>query len=158
MEAVALRDQWPERDTAWAMSEENVEIVRRVFDQFLLGLQRGDPAAFFDSEAVDDAYEWVTVDAELDGNSVWQGREGFLEFLGTWTQEFSEWSISVERWIDAGNDRVIALTRQSAVGKASGVPVELPIGQVYELEEGRLVRVRNYRGHAEALEAAGLSE
>ena len=37
------------------------------------------------------------------------------------------------------------------------MPVELNLGQVYELEYGRIVRVSNYLGYAEALEAAGLS-
>ena len=30
------------------------------------------------------------------------------------------------------------------------------LGQIYELKAGRMVRVRNYFSHAEALEAAGL--
>jgi len=38
------------------------------------------------------------------------------------------------------------------------VPVELNIGQVYELEAGRLARLRNYLTHAEALIATGLSD
>jgi ketosteroid isomerase-like protein len=139
------------------MSEENVEIVRRVFEEFQAGMERGDPGAFFDSESVADDFEWLT-DAPLDGRSVWRGREGFVEFMRTWTEEFEDWSIQVERWIDVGDDRVIALTHQSATGKGSGVPVELNLGQVYELEAGRIVRVRNYLGHAQALEAAGLRE
>jgi ketosteroid isomerase-like protein len=60
--------------------------------------------------------------------------------------------------IDAGGDRVVALTYQSATGKESGVPVELSLGSVWEIEGGRLARVTNYFSHAEALEAAGLSE
>jgi ketosteroid isomerase-like protein len=139
------------------MSQENVEIVRRVFEEFQAGMERGDPGAFFDSETVADDYEWIT-DAPLDGTSLWRGREGFVEFVRTWTEEFEDWSIQVERWIDAGDDRVVALTHQSATGKGSGVPVELNLGQVYELEDGRIARVRNYLGHAEALEAAGLRE
>lgn len=96
--------------------------------------------------------------APLDGRSVWRGREGSVEFVRTWTEEFEDWSIQVERWIDAGDDRVVALTHQSATGKGSGVPVELNLGQVYELENGRIARVSNYLGHAGALEAAGLRE
>ena len=42
--------------------------------------------------------------------------------------------------------------------RAAPAPVELKVGQVYELEDGRLVRVRNYLSHAEALEATGLRE
>jgi ketosteroid isomerase-like protein len=139
------------------MSQENVEVVRRVYDEFQAAMKRGDPGALFDSEAVADHCEWVT-DPPLDGTSVWRGREGFVEFLRTWTEEFGEWSIRLERFIDAGEDRVVALTHQSATGKGSGVPVEWKNGTVYELENGRVVRVRNYLSHAEALEAAGLSE
>jgi ketosteroid isomerase-like protein len=120
-------------------------------------MERGDPGAFFDSEAVADDYEWIFEGAALDGRSVWRGREGFEEFMRTWTEEFEGWSIRFEP-IDAGDDRVVGLTQQSATGKGSGVPVELNVGQVFELEDGLLVRVRNYLSHAEALEAAGLRE
>jgi ketosteroid isomerase-like protein len=128
-----------------------------VFEEFQAGMERGDPGALFDSEAVADDYEWIT-DAPLDGRSVWRGREGFVEFMRTWTEEFEDWSIQVEQWIDVGDDRVVALTHQSATGKGSGVPVELNLSQVYELEDGRIARVRNYLSQADALEAAGLSE
>ena len=147
----------PSRDTAWAMSQENVEVVRRAFEEFLNAMERGDPGALFDLEVVADDYEWIFFEG-LEGRSVWRGREGFVEFVRTWTAEFDDWSIRLERLIDAGDDQVVGLTVQSATGKGSGVPVELTIGQVYELEDGRVVRVRNYLTHAEALEAAGLRE
>jgi ketosteroid isomerase-like protein len=86
------------------------------------------------------------------------GRDGFVEFVRIWTEGFEEWSIRVERLIDAGNDRVVALTRQTAIGKGSGVPVELYVGQVWELEDGRVARVTNYMTQSDALQAAGLSE
>ena len=141
------------------MSEGNVEIIRRLFEEFPAGMERGDPGAWFDSEAVADDVEWIfETDAAFEGPSVWRGRDGFVEFMRTWTGEFEGWSIRIERLIDAGDDRVVALTHQSATGKGSGVPVELDVGQVYELEDGRLVRVRNYLSHAATLEAAGLEE
>ena len=56
------------------------------------------------------------------------------------------------------DDRVVALTRQTALGKGSGVPVELYIGQVWDVEGGRLAGVTNYMSQSDALEAAGLSE
>jgi ketosteroid isomerase-like protein len=139
------------------MSEENVEIVRRLWEEFQAGLERGDPGAWFDPEAVADDFEWI-VSTPLDGRSVWRGREGFVEFMLTWTEQFDDWSIRVERWIDAGKDRVVALTRQTATGKGSGVPVELNLGQVWEFEAGRVARAWGYLDHKEALEAAGMSE
>ncbi len=139
------------------MAQENLEIARRLFEEFQAGLERGDPGAWFDSEAVADDHEWI-VPTPLDGRSVWRGRDGFVEFVRTWTDQFDGWSIRVERWIDADEERVVALTRQWATGKGSGVPVELPLGQVWEFEAGRVARMRNYFTHAEALEAVGLSE
>ena len=61
----------------------------------------------------------------LDGKSVWRGRDEYVEFLQTWTAEFRDWSVRVERLIDAGPDRVVALTHQTGTGRASVAPVEL---------------------------------
>jgi ketosteroid isomerase-like protein len=141
------------------MSEENVEVVRRAYESFQAGLERGDPGAPFDLGLLADDSEWIIeTDAPIVGRRVWRGREGFLEFMRTWTEQFDDWSFQVERLVDVGDDRVVALTHQSATGRESGVPVELNVGEVWEFEEGRLVRVRNYRSQAEALEAARLSE
>jgi len=86
------------------------------------------------------------------------GRKGFIEFMRYWTEDFEGWSNQVERLIDAGNDRVVGVFRQSATGKESGVPVEVRLGAIYELEGGRIVRMRIYLDPTEALEAAGLQE
>ena len=42
------------------MSQENVEVARQVFEEFQAGMERGDPGAGFDSEAIADDYEWIT--------------------------------------------------------------------------------------------------
>ena len=138
------------------MSEENVEIMRRVFEEFQAGMERGDLADRFEETVAEDS-EFITA-VPLEGRSVWRGREGFAEFMRAWTENFEDWSIRLERLIDAGDDRVVGLTHQSATGKASGAPVELNLGTVAELKYGRVVRMRNYLTHAEALEAAGLAE
>ena len=78
--------------------------------------------------------------------------------MRTWTEDFEDFSIELERVIDAGDDRVVGLFRQTATGKGSGAPVELHTGLVYELEDGRIIRMRNFLDPAEALEAAGLQE
>jgi ketosteroid isomerase-like protein len=137
------------------MSEEDVGLVQRLFEGFQAAMERGEPGAGLDPAAFAEDFEWI-VPTPLDGRSVWHGREGLIEFTRLWTEQFEHWSIWIERVIDAGEDRVVVLTRQSATGKGSGVPVELSLGQVYELEAGRIARVRNFFGHAEALKAAGL--
>src|SRR3954464_727193 len=62
------------------MSRENLEIARALYEEFQAGMERDDPGAWFDSEAVADDYEWV-VPTPLDGRTVWRGREGFVEFI-----------------------------------------------------------------------------
>jgi ketosteroid isomerase-like protein len=139
------------------MSQENVEIVRQLFEEFQAGMEQGDPGAGFDSHAIADDHEWITSNP-FEGRTVWRGREGFVEFIRTFTNEFEDWSVRAERWIDAGDNGVVALLHQWATGKGSGAAVEWQMGQVVELKDGRVVRTRNYPNHAEALEAAGLSE
>jgi hypothetical protein len=41
------------------MSQENVELLRRLWEQFEEGIERGDPGAWVDSEAVAEDFEWV---------------------------------------------------------------------------------------------------
>ena len=139
------------------MSEENVEIVRRANERFWAAMEGGDPGAFYDPAIHSADIEWVLIEP-FEGRTVWSGPEEFVDFLRTWTEPFDDWSGQIERLIDANDDRVVALTHQSGTGKESGVPVELNLGQVYELKDGRITRVTNYPTFEEALEAAGLSE
>ena len=78
--------------------------------------------------------------------------------MRSWTEDFDQFTLRLERLIDVGDDRVVALFHHIATGKASGVPVELHQGVVYELEGGRVIRCRSYPDHAGALKAAGLAE
>jgi ketosteroid isomerase-like protein len=141
-----------------AMSQKNVEIVRRVYEAWSAGLERDDPGAVFDSEDVAGDFEFAIEGFEFEGRSVWRGREGYVEWFRTWTAEFEDWSLQLERLIEARHNRVVALTYQSARGKASGAPVEVRLGSVWELKDGRVVRLRTYLDPVEALEAAGLRE
>ena len=50
------------------------------------------------------------------------------------------------------------LSRQTATGKQSGVPIEHEFGDVFTLRDGKVVRFESYWNRADALEAAGLSE
>src|SRR5262245_49984008 len=80
------------------MSEENVEIVREVIEAFRSGMERGDPGAAFDLESASDDFELITMPFE--GRTVWRGREGWVEFIRVWTEEFDDWSLQIERQID----------------------------------------------------------
>jgi ketosteroid isomerase-like protein len=139
------------------MSEQDVEIVRRTFAAFQAGLASGNPAAAFDAGLIGLDAEWI-VPVEAPGlRSVYRGREEFIEFMRTWTEDF-DWSIELEQVIDAGNGRVVITSRQRATGKGSGVPVELQMGALWEVKGGRVIRIENFFDPADAFEVAGLSE
>jgi ketosteroid isomerase-like protein len=139
------------------MSEENVEIVRRADDGFLAGLEHGDFTGGFATGLMAEEHELI-VAAEIPERRSYRGREGVVQFAQTWTEAFERFSMQRQELIDAGNDRVFASYRQSAIGKGSGVPIELEYFAVYEVENGQVVRTRHYLDRDKALEAAGLQK
>jgi ketosteroid isomerase-like protein len=140
------------------MSEENVKIVRRNFEAFQAGLAAGNPAAAIDAGLTAPDAEWIMPPSTPGFRHVYKGRDEFVDFMSTWTEDFEDFSIELERVIDAGDDRVVGLFHQRGIGKGSGAPVELHTALVYELQDGQIVRMRNYLDPKEALEAAGLRE
>jgi ketosteroid isomerase-like protein len=60
--------------------------------------------------------------------------------------------------IDAGQDQVVAVFRNSGRAKLSGVETDLTFAALYTVREGKIARGREYWTRDEALEAAGLSE
>jgi ketosteroid isomerase-like protein len=139
------------------MSEKNIEIYGRVIQAFQTAKERDEPEVIFDGGLLAADCEWIPF-AGFPGQAMYRGRQGFAEFWRIWTEDFDDWSLSVERLIDAGDDRVVGLFHQSATGKGSRVPVELHFGQVIDLKDGQIVRIRNIQDPSEALQAAGLSE
>ena len=82
------------------MSQENVEIVRSMHDAFLAGVQRGEFAGARDSGFIGDEFEFFPA-AELEGESIYHGVDGFVEFMRNWTEDFEDWSMRLDRLIDA---------------------------------------------------------
>ena len=139
------------------MSLENIELVRRADDGFLAGLEHRDFTGGFATGLMAEDYELI-VAAEVPERRSYRGREGVVEFAQMWTEAFERFSMQRLELIDAGNDSIFASYRQSAIGKGSGVPIELEYFAIYEVENEKVVRTRHYLDRDEALEAAGLSE
>ena len=53
-----------------------------------------------------------------------------------------------------GPDRVLAFMRVTATGRASGIPHEARTGNVYDLADGKIERIRIFIDRSQALEAA----
>ena len=130
------------------MSQENVEIVRRVWETW----ERGDLTGWLELMSDD----LVTRRVGLD-NATFHGKEGFLEQASEWSEGFAEWSVAAEEFIDAG-DQVVVRNRQAARGEASGVPIEMDFWFVHTVSQDKIVQVDMFVNEREAFEAAGLLE
>jgi ketosteroid isomerase-like protein len=149
-EIVTATAPGPARDTARAMSEENVEVVRRGHEAF----QQGDLTAML--ELVDPEVVCY-VAAPLPDPGEYHGPEGLLRMIANWTEGFDEYVQRAEEYIEAG-DHVIAGVYTRATGTQSGVPVESRFWFLHTVRKGKLVRIGVHDTKQQALEAAGLRE
>jgi ketosteroid isomerase-like protein len=133
------------------VSQENVEVAKRVID----GFNRRD--ADFLAELATADFEWLPALVRgVEGGS-YRGPEGIETYLREVRDTWEEIRVLGDEFRDLG-DRVLVLGRTEGRGTGSGVPVDAPIGVVIELRGGKLSRIRSYLDHGEALRAAGLSE
>jgi ketosteroid isomerase-like protein len=139
------------------VSETNRDTVERLFTVFADGLRRGDFGAVFDTGLLAPDAEWVPVAGAGLGAS-YRGPEGFVEFMETWTGVIGDLEVELERAVDAGDAGVVVVGHQSGRGEGSGVPVEWRFGQIFEFDDGRVARIRNFTEPAEAFRAAGMDE
>jgi ketosteroid isomerase-like protein len=147
------------------MSQENVEVVRRALDITAEAVRRGDAGAAFD-ECVREGLiasdlAWragFRGGVGVAGIRDFVGREGFVAFMRTWTEDFDDFAVEAEEVIDAGNDRVVAIARHHGVGKASRAPVETRVGVIYKLDARRILQVELFLDPSQALQVAGLRE
>ena len=133
------------------MSQENVEIVRRVLTEFNEAQQISELVA---PDLVWNVGSWSV----WTGQPVFHGRDGFMEFFAEWTGAYEDWTQVVEEYIDAGDSQVVATTLQRGRLQGSESWVALRAAFLYTLENGLIARADVYASPEQALEAAGLSE
>jgi ketosteroid isomerase-like protein len=133
-----------------AMSQENVEIVRRTVDAYASG----------DIEAALLAYD---PDVEFDVSTarpeggVFHGPRGVEEGVQAWVGRWAEYRFEVEDIIDAG-DHVLMVIREFGRGEQSRVEVNQHTFWVNTFRNGKIVRAELFRDRNRALKAAGLKE
>jgi len=133
------------------MSQENVEIVRNL----AATLNRGDLDAW--SEGLADDIDHRAVEGSVDDHGPLLGKDAVRAYMQDWLDMFDDLRAEPVELIDAGEDRVIAVTRISGRAKLSGVETELTYAAVYTIRDGKIARGREYWTKDQALEAAGLS-
>jgi ketosteroid isomerase-like protein len=138
------------------VSQENVEIVRRVFDASV----RHDAETVF--SLFDPDAEWDNSRGpfkDLIGAGIYHGHDGLRRFWREYyTAAWSSVEDNLEELIDAG-DRVVSVVNTRARGRASGVEVEWTHNAgVWTIRDDKIVRVAWFGTRQEAIEAVGLEE
>ena len=129
------------------MSEENLELIRRGYEQFMA---TGEIRAHAD-------LVWDVSNLGWPDQQIYLGVEGATQFLTEWADAWEDWELEVEDYLDAG-ERVVVILRQRGSSKATGIPVDMRFAQVWSFRDGQAIRMQMYASVDEALEAAGLSE
>ena len=122
-----------------------IETVRRAYEAFKA----------FDAEALiavaDPEIEFGTSAAAPGGT--YRGHTGVRRYMKEVEGAFGDrWDAEIERVADVGDERVVLVARIFGQGKA-GEPLELRVGHVWELRDGKLRRGRVYLDPEAALDA-----
>ena len=130
------------------MSQENVEVIRRMYERWL----QDDASVFeaFDAEIElhpDPAADWVGV------NEVYRGHDGLRSYMAHVYDAFEDYRPEVEELLDLG-DQVITLAIEHGRGRGSGAAVEArKTAHVWTMRAGKAIRLDLYLDREEALKA-----
>ena len=132
------------------MSQENVEVVRDVYERW----SQGD---FRTSLDVLDPLVLFVLRPDFPDAGTYLGPERVAEYTRGFLEPWTRITIEAKEIIDAG-DSVIVAVLQCGVGGASGVATEFRYFHVWSFRGRKVIRLENFRERAEAEEAVGLRE
>jgi ketosteroid isomerase-like protein len=136
------------------MSEQNVEIVRRIVRAF----EERDAATATDP--LDPRIEWDATRSPVeDIRGKYEGLEGVADFWRRWLSAWRTLEVGEPELFDGGDKILGWFTGQRNIGRHSGIEVaNPPFGWLFTFRGDKIIRVTLYMDRSEALEAAGLSE
>jgi ketosteroid isomerase-like protein len=145
------------------MSQENVEIVRRIYAALDVSVPGsvsrygGLPESI--EGLINPEIEWQGPREFPDLAETVYGYEGMARYRAKLAEALDDYRMAPERFIDARDDRVVVFSREEGRGKGSGAQVETHLtAHLWTLKDGKAVRMQSYWERADALEAVGLRE
>jgi uncharacterized protein len=132
------------------MSQENVEIVRPIYDSWAEGDFRAGRELFDPDITTVWAQEFPTA-------GTYHGPQGHAAAMREWLSVWTDLKLEAERFVDAGDSVVVPFVVR-ARGRESGADVERRWAHVWTLHNSRVVRFEVHLDVKEALKAVGLAE
>ena len=136
------------------MSQENVESVQRAVEAW-----NADDLDAFLAE-LDADVEWhPAIQPGLEGRATtYRGHEGARTVWGEDRGEAWERLTNRPEELRDLGESVLALGHLDLTARTTGIAFSQEVGEVFDFRAGKIVRIRDFLTHAEALETAGLSE
>jgi ketosteroid isomerase-like protein len=133
------------------MSQENLELVHRMLQHFNSG-DIEEWLSFWGPEA-----EWMAVAyAEFEGRPrEYRGHAGLRRFRADLLETFADACVEPSELLDV-DDFVLVLGEFKGKGTASRASFESRMAWLFEVQDGMVVRGRDYLNQQAALDAAGL--
>ena len=128
-----------------------MEIVKAINNLFGGG-DRDAWRDYFDPDVI-----WDTSASTMPAAGIYHGHQGVEGFFREWLGGWSDYRFEPLEYVDAGGS-VVLVFGQSGLGRGSGIRTEREFFAVYDLDDSKVVRYRQYESRAEALEAVGLTE
>jgi ketosteroid isomerase-like protein len=129
------------------MPQENVDLVRRVFDTWKLGgVDQMEIRSVYHPDV-----EFLPLRAATEGG--YRGIAGIERFVADTEEIFDRFDFHYDL-LDLG-ERVLAWGKIQLRAKGSGIEMDIPIGGVFEFRDGKIVRWEDFGSKQRALEAVG---
>jgi ketosteroid isomerase-like protein len=158
------------------MSQENVEVARRIFpggldmvalfgkaDLLAATRQTIEPLVHPAFETAGDPnYIAMGPDTGVERGGprglLARGVDGFMAFWQDWLTAFEVWHIGQSDFREVDADRVLATYEVRARSKTAQVDMGFNAAHLMTFRDGKLARVELFLNHTDALKAAGLDE
>jgi ketosteroid isomerase-like protein len=117
------------------VQQENLDLANRAFAAWTEGDREG-TLEMFDDEIT------VEVPNELANAGTFRGLEEFMRWNKEWDEAWDRYEMTVKEQEPLGQRHVVSLVHQRAVGALTGVPVEMDIGWLTEIRDGKIRAMR----------------
>jgi ketosteroid isomerase-like protein len=132
------------------MSEENVEVVRRIYDEFV-----EDAEALRDLFAADCVFDARDTGPDI---GVVDGFDAINAALRSYFDSFDDFSVEIEELVHADETRVIVAVVDEGRMRGSQAQVRNHRFHAWTLRGGQVIRFTTHLDREQAFRAAGLAE
>jgi ketosteroid isomerase-like protein len=125
----------------------NLELARAGYEAF----QRSDLEGVL---ALTDPEVEIYLPNTLPNSGTYRGHEGYITWIGQWLDAWENFRIEVLAMEPVGERHVVTTIHQSAMGRGSGIPVEMDVAYMTDIREGKVIALQMYLAREEAIRVA----